>query len=53
MVPRFVAAVSALSILLVFTFIGLQHSGVSASPQELTVKSWTKGYEGFKAGLPG
>ena len=39
MAPRFLAAVSALLILLVFTFTGLQHPGVSASPQELTVKA--------------
>lgn len=49
MVPRFLAAITALLVLLVFTYTGLQNPSVSASPQELTVKSRTKGYEGLKA----
>jgi hypothetical protein len=42
---RFLAAISALSILLVLTFTLLTNPSVSASPQELTVVSRTKGNE--------
>jgi hypothetical protein len=49
MARRSLAAISALLILLVFTYTVLLNPGVSASPQELTVKSRTKGYEGLNA----
>jgi hypothetical protein len=49
MLRRFLAAVGALSILLVFTYTVLLNPSVSASPQELTVKSQTKGDEVLKA----
>jgi hypothetical protein len=49
MAPRFLAAIGAVLILLVFTFTVLRNTNVSASPQELTVKSRTRGYEGLKA----
>ena len=42
MLRRFLAAVGTLSILLVFTYTVLLNPRVSASPQELTVKSQTK-----------
>jgi len=49
MLRRFLAAVGALSILLVFTYTVLLNPRVSASPQELTVKSQIKRDEGLKA----
>jgi len=49
MLRRFLAVVATLSILLVFTYTVLLNSRVSASPQELTVKSQTKGDEVLKA----
>ena len=49
MLRRFLAAVGTLSILLVFTYTVLLNPSVSASPQELTVKSQTKGDEVLKA----
>ena len=49
MLRRFLAAIGALSILLVFTYTVLLNPRVSASPQELIVKSQTKGDEGLKA----
>ena len=49
MLRRFLAVVGTLSILLVFTCTVLLNSRVSASPQELTVKSQTKGDEVLKA----
>ncbi len=51
MLRRFLAAVGTLSILLVFTYTVLLNPRVSASPQELTVKSQTKGDEVLKADL--
>src|SRR5688572_15770568 len=51
MLRRFLAVVPTLSILLVFTYTVLLNSRVSASPQELTVKSQTKGDEVLKADL--
>lgn len=49
MLRRFLAAVGTLSILLVFTYTVLPNHSVSASPQELIVKSQTKGDETLKA----
>ena len=42
---QFLAAISALSILLVLTFTLVTNPSVSASPQEITVVSRTKGHE--------
>ncbi len=49
MLRRFLAAVGTLSLLLVFTYTVLLNPSVSASPQELVVKSQTKGDEVLKA----
>src|SRR5262245_20279120 len=42
---RFIAALSFLAIIALFAYLALLNPKASASPQELTVKSRTKGYE--------
>jgi len=49
MARRFVVALSILSIIFLLIYTALLNPGVQASPQELTVKSRTKGYEELKA----
>ena len=53
MVPRFLVAITVLLILLGFTYTGVRHPSVSPSPQELTVKSRTRGNEILKADVLG
>lgn len=49
MARSLLAAIGALSVLFVFTYTTRLNTGVSASPQELTVKSRTKGSEVLRA----